>query len=160
MSTLFPLIDGLPGSLSITLRPKVLLDDLAHLKSSGIDTLISLLEPSEAPSIGLCDEAGSCSVLGMTFINHPIRDMHLPEPESFTRFAADVAQRLRNGSHIALHCHASIGRSGMLACIVLGYFGYTAQTALAHVSQRRGVPVPDTEEQAAFIHHIMQVSQA
>jgi len=140
------------------LRPKVLPDDLAHLKRSGIDTLISLLELPEAAAVGLRDEAEGCAALGITFLNHSIRDMHLPEPESFTRFAAGVAQRLRDGSHIALHCHASIGRSGMLSCAVLGHFGFTPRTALAHVSKRRGVTVPDTKAQAAFIHHIMQAS--
>ena len=96
----------------------------------------------------------------MTYLNLPIRDMHLPEETTFAAFAADIAERLRNGSNIALHCYASIGRSGMLSCTVLGHFGYTSQTALTHVSEMRGTPVPDTAEQAAFIERIMSTSIA
>ena len=131
-------------------------DDLAHLKSFGIDTLISLLEPSEAAEIGLNGEAEECSNLGMSFLNHPIRDMHLPDPEPFTRFAVDVAHQIRSDHHIAVHCHASIGRSGMLACTVLGHFGFTAAEALRHVSEKRGATVPDTKQQAAFIQQVIR----
>jgi len=136
-------------------RPQDLPNDLHSIKSAGVNTIISLLEPSEAAIVGLQSEPETCSALGITFLNHPIRDMHLPDPVAFGTFAAEIATRLRNGSSIAIHCHASIGRSGMLACTVLGHFGFTSNRAIAHVSKMRGVPVPDTAEQAAFIHRIM-----
>jgi protein-tyrosine phosphatase len=136
-------------------RPQTLPDDIAAVKAAGVDTIMSLLEPAEAAKIGLAAQEAACSAQGIAFLNHPIRDMHLPEATAFAALAADVAARLRNGSNIALHCYASIGRSGMLACTILGHFGYTSQTALSHVSQMRGKPVPDTEEQAAFIKQIM-----
>lgn len=81
--------------------------------------------------------------------------MHLPDPAAFAAFAADIAARLREGSRVAVHCHASIGRSGMLACLVLGHFGYSAPRALAHTSTMRGTPVPDTIAQTDFIHHMI-----
>ena len=120
-----------------------------------MQTVISLLEPAEAATVGLSEQPRVCAELGLTFLNHPVRDMHLPEPVAFATFAKDIAHRIRGGDHIAVHCHASIGRSGMLTCAVLGHFGYASDTALAHVTKRRGVPVPDTAEQTAFIHKIM-----
>jgi protein-tyrosine phosphatase len=116
---------------------------------------VSLLEPSEAADIGLKEEERVCADLGIKFVLHPVRDMHLPEPAAFAALTADLASRLRDGAYIAVHCYASIGRSGMLACATLGHFGYAPAEAIAHVSQMRGTPVPDTPEQAAFIHHIM-----
>ena len=90
----------------------------------------------------------------MTFLSHPIRDMHLPDPDSFAVFAADLAERLMNGANIAVHCYASIGRSGMLTCSTLGHFGLRSRDALSTCQrQMRGVPVPDTAEQAAFVHN-------
>jgi protein-tyrosine phosphatase len=133
-------------------RPQVLLRDLTLVKNAGIDTIISLLEPAEAAKFGLSGESDACAQLDMSFLSHPIRDMHLPDPETFTAFVAHVAERVNNGGRIALHCYASIGRSGMLACTVLGHFGFNAEAALLHVNEKRGVPVPDTTEQAAFIH--------
>lgn len=136
-------------------RPRLLPDDISAVRHAGVDTVISLLEPDEALRVGLSTQADSCDDLGITFLNHPIRDMSLPDPRTFAAFAAEVAERLRNGSNVALHCHASIGRSGMLACTVLGHFGHTAQTALTHVSKMRGTTVPDTAEQENFIRLAM-----
>jgi protein-tyrosine phosphatase len=141
-------------------RPQVLPDDLACVQAAGITTIISLLEPAEAATVGLASQADHCAALGFTFLNHPIRDMHLPDPAAFAIFAADIATRLRNGDHIALHCYASIGRSGMLSCTVLGQFGHDAASAITHVSTKRGTPVPDTAEQTAFIHSIIAGSRA
>lgn len=139
----------------ITTRPRVLPDDLETLKAAGIQTLVSLQEPQEAAAVGLKTQAQTCADIGIDFLNHPIRDMHLPDAAPFRSFAAALAARLQESDNIAIHCYASIGRSGMLACAVLGHFGYTSTTALAHVSKMRGTPVPDTAEQTAFIHKIM-----
>jgi protein-tyrosine phosphatase len=152
---LYRIAADLPGTLSIMARPLPLQGDLAAVKAAGVDTVISLLEPDEAAAAGIAAEADTCAALGLIFLNHPVRDMQLPEPESFAGFAVQIANRLLGGACISLHCYASIGRSGMLACTVLGHFGYTPDRALAHVSAQRGTAVPDTAAQAAFIHRIM-----
>ncbi len=134
-------------------RPQEVLADITSVRDAGIDTIVSLLEPAEAAKFGLKDEDEICVGLGMTFLNHPIRDMHLPDPDSFVVFTANLAERLMNGANIAVHCYASIGRSGMLTCSTLGHFDFDPEIALEHVSAKRGVPVPDTAEQAAFIRN-------
>ncbi len=139
-------------------RPRSLPDDLASVKAVGITAVISLLESAEAVKTGLAGEAAACTALGLSFLTHPIRDMHLPDHAPFQSFAADIATRIRSGEHVAIHCYASIGRSSMLACTVLGHFGHTPRTAIAHISKMRGTAVPDTPEQAEFIHRIMAAS--
>jgi protein-tyrosine phosphatase len=134
-------------------RPQEVLADITSVRDAGIDTIVSLLEPTEAAKFGLKDEDEICVGLGMTFLSHPIRDMHLPDPDSFVVFTANLAERLMNGANIAVHCYASIGRSGMLTCSTLGHFDFDPEMALEHVSAKRGVPVPDTAEQAAFVHN-------
>lgn len=132
-------------------RPQDVLRDIAAVQNAGVDTIVSLLEPTEAVKFGLRDEADVCASMGITFLNHPIRDMHLPDPDSFAAFTPHLASRLQNGANIAVHCYASIGRSGMLTCSTLGHFGFDAEAALQLVSSKRGVPVPDTREQTTFI---------
>lgn len=136
-------------------RPREVLADITSVRDAGIDTIVSLLEPTEAAKFDLKDEAEICAALDITFLNHPIRDMRLPDPDSFAAFTADLADRLIHGANIAVHCYASIGRSGMLTCSILGHFGFDAEMALQHVSAKRGVPVPDTPEQAAFIRTLI-----
>ena len=144
----------MPGALTIMTRPQNLYDDIKTARSAGITTIISLLEPQEAARIGLKDEAEACAKYGITFLSHPIRDMHLPAPAAFNTFAQTIAACIQNGEHAALHCYASIGRSGMLTCAILGHFGYDAAAAITHTTKMRGSPIPDTAEQAAFIHQI------
>ncbi len=50
-----------------------------------------------------------------------------------------------------IHCRAGIGRSGMLAACVLVKAGLDPEAALQRVSEARGCPVPDTEEQRAWV---------
>ncbi|MEQ6249195.1 hypothetical protein ABMC89_09930 [Sulfitobacter sp. HNIBRBA3233] len=126
--------------------------DLDRIRAAGIDTVVSLLERHEAAALGLQDEALLCDRAGLRFLNHPIPDMALPEAASFNRLVDDLAARLRAGESVAVHCRASIGRTGMVCAGVLGRFGRGAEDAIATVSAARGVTVPDTAEQAAFIH--------
>ena len=129
-------------------RPQEVLADITSVRDAGIDTIVSLLEPTEAAKFGLKDEDEICVGLGMTFLSHPIRDMHLPDPDSFVVFTANLAERLMNGANIAVHCYASIGRSGMLTCSTLGRSRWSIarslQTlplaAMAAPAARVGVP--------------------
>ncbi|KIN74069.1 Dual specificity protein phosphatase [Sulfitobacter guttiformis KCTC 32187] len=131
-------------------------DDIKTTRSAGVTTLISLLEPDEAKRCGLEKEAEICNSFDITFQNYPIRDMHLPEPAAFAAFAEQIAIRIRAGENVALHCYASIGRSGMLTCAILGHFGYIGATAIAHTSKMRGQQIPDTPQQVEFITQIME----
>ncbi len=131
--------------------------DLTAVQEQGVDTVLSLLDPSEAVLVGLVHQAGICAELGMTFLTHPVPDMQLPLFEPFEALLSNLSARLDEGAHIAVHCHASIGRSGILACCLLGrQQGISARDAIARVSIARGVPVPDTDEQVDFIRRILE----
>jgi protein-tyrosine phosphatase len=101
--------------------------------------------------LGLAGEPRLCHDFGMDFRQHPILDRGVPEPAAFVRLARDVYGQLGAGRSIAIHCRAGIGRSGMLACAVAVLTGLDCDAAIALVSAARGVRVPDTEEQAAFL---------
>lgn len=129
--------------------------DLSAWRAAGIGTVVSLLEPDEAARLGIGNEKVMCRTAGLDYVNFPIPDMQLPDRAAFTTFASTLASRIRAGDHLAVHCRASIGRTGMLTCAVLGQFAYDASAALAHVSAARGVAVPDTPAQRAFIHDLL-----
>ncbi|TXH69619.1 MAG: hypothetical protein E6Q83_09380 [Thiothrix sp.] len=50
-----------------------------------------------------------------------------------------------------IHCRAGIGRTSLIAGAVLILLGLKPEAALKHLSQARGVQVPDTEEQAQWL---------
>jgi protein-tyrosine phosphatase len=154
-------VEGDPQiKLAIVLKPRGddwLKDDLVNIRRGGssaqeVDTLVSLLEPDEAIWLGLGDEKRLAEEAGMTFLSYPIRDVHVPENvHTFRVFVAGLAERLRAGERIGLHCRGSIGRAPTTAACTLVHLGWKAQDALDAIQEARGFPIPDTEEQLRWI---------
>lgn len=149
-------IDGNPRpGLAIVTRPRGtdwLEEEMRMLKRGGIDTLVSLLEPHEAEWLGLEDEGAQADKAGIEFLNFPITDTQVPTDfDRFRTFASDLAARLRNSERIGVHCRGSIGRATITAACTLIHLGWQPASALAAVEATRGCPVPDTEEQQAWI---------
>lgn len=127
-------------------------NEMLVLKDGGIDTLVSLLEPREAEWLGLENEGMEAQKAGIAFLNFPITDTTVPwNVPRFRTFVSDLAARLRNGEHIGVHCRGSIGRATVTAACTLIHLGCKPSAALAAVEAARGCPVPDTEEQRAWI---------
>jgi protein-tyrosine phosphatase len=144
-----------PVGLAIVLRPrgeKELKEDLADIKRSGVETLVSLLESNEARWLGLAEEGPLAEEAGMHFLSYPIFDVHVPDDvNTFREFAAGLADRLRSGDRIGVHCRGSIGRSTVTAACVLIHLGWKPKKALTAIQQARRWHVPDTREQRRWI---------
>ena len=144
-----------PVALAIVLCPRAddqLSDELRQIRQSGVDTLVSLLEPREAAWLGLADEGWLAEQAGMSFLQYPIRDASVPrDTASFQGFVADLAQRLRAGERIAVHCRGCIGRAPVTVACTLVHLGWSPAAALAAITRARGCTVPDTVEQQHWI---------
>ena len=55
------------------------------------------------------------------------------------------------GKSIVIHCRQRVGRSAMIAACLLAEFGATVADAFERIKQARGCPVPDTEDQRAWV---------
>jgi len=144
-----------PVPLAIVLCPyggSILQDELREIARSGVQTLVSLLEPDEADWLGLSEESALAGELGMHFLSYPIQDVHVPANEStFRTFVATLAGRLRAGERIGMHCRGSIGRSPLTAACTLIHLGWDAKDALEAIQAARGSVIPDTTEQLRWI---------
>jgi len=76
-------IAGLPfGPLAVMPRPRAgdwLAGEVASWRQSGLDVIVSLLEPGEVNELELDEEQSLCEQTGVTFLSFPIPDRGLPE---------------------------------------------------------------------------------
>jgi protein-tyrosine phosphatase len=146
--------------LAIMPRPRSgewLADEIAGYKRLGVQTVVSLLESHEARELDLADEGPLCRAANLQFLSFPIADRGVPRNSvEFAKLVESIAQRLRSGDSVAIHCRAGIGRSGLLAACVLGTFGVAPDSAFAMLGRVRGVAVPDTDAQVAWVHDYLR----
>lgn len=141
--------------LAIVPRPRGsdwLRDDLLQLREAGIDVLVSLLSDHEAWALGLSEEGTIAEELGMRFISHPIPDREIPgDLAGFRQLIANLAVDVRAGKSVGAHCRACIGRSTVLIASLMISLGADGEEALRQIAEARGLEVPDTPEQRAWI---------
>ena len=88
---------------------------------------------------------------GVVFARLPVADYGTPSLPALAAMADRLAARLAKGASVHLHCAGGMGRSGLLACAVLGVEGAAPDQAMARVGEARGKPVPETDAQRALL---------
>lgn len=143
------------GFLAIMARPAAgewIDDEFRDLARAGIDVIVSLLEPDETYEVGLEKEKEYCEKYGIEFLSYPIRDRAIPKSASeIAQLSKQLYKLIHSGKGVAIHCRAGIGRTGMIAASVLVQAGYNVEDAFSLISDTRGIPVPDTEEQYNWV---------
>lgn len=144
-----------PGRLAIAARPQGgdnLDTAIADCRADGVDRIVRLLEPHEIHELQLVAQAPTCTRHGILLQDFPIPDRGVP---ANAMKAAALAQALRadifDGQSVLIHCRAGIGRSALLAAAVLVATGLDPDTAFDRIRTARGVTVPDTDAQRAWI---------
>jgi protein-tyrosine phosphatase/energy-coupling factor transporter ATP-binding protein EcfA2 len=137
-----------PGQVAGLGWPGLLTDenaDLSALVNAGIGLLVSLTE-KPFPRARL-------EPFGITSLHLPIVDMGVPEPERTGVLLDAVRAQVDQGTAVAFHCHAGLGRTGMMLAAYLVWTGTPAAEAVARVRgiNRRFI---QTDEQLAFVHRL------
>jgi protein-tyrosine phosphatase len=144
-----------PGELAIVPRPRGgdwLEDEIRALKNEQFDVLVSLLTRDELDEFDLATEAALTRAQGLQFCEFPIADLGIPKSIAAARELIDKLRGgLEAGKKIAIHCRQGIGRSGLIAAGVLVASGVDPETAFRQVSAARGLSVPETLEQRAWV---------
>lgn len=102
-----------------------------RLRATGVQTIVNLTQPGEmrrkspAYAEALRNGRVPCPV-----VSFPVKDCASPRNlEAFWELAFDLAQRLKAGKRILIHCAAGVGRTGSLATCVLVALGETPEAA-------------------------------
>jgi protein-tyrosine phosphatase len=127
-------------------------DEIAVLNAQGVDAVLSLLERDEVSELDLSREGVVCAAHGIAFHGYPIPDRGLPaDRAAFLDTMRALAGYVAGGGTLAIHCRAGIGRTSLAAAAILVKGGIPAMQALALIGAARGLTVPDTDEQRAWI---------
>jgi protein-tyrosine phosphatase len=143
------------GFVAIMARPSLQPDapaSIVNIARLGIQLVVSLLEPGEARDLELGSERELVKAHAMDFISFPIPDMGLPPSvEDFARLAKMLFDQVNGGVKTLIHCHAGIGRSGLLVAGILLHCDMDPQQAFAYASRMRGVRIPETPDQEQWL---------
>ncbi len=153
-ATLFTIRRDGPGRLSTMARPQgggLLAGQMRQLAAAGVTICVSMLADAEMLELGLAAEPDAAGAAGIAFSRLPTPDFGVPDRTGTLALAADLASALRDDAGVVVHCRGGVGRSTVLAAAVLVREGLTAAQAVERISAARGMPVPETAEQRAFI---------
>jgi len=143
------------GKLAIAARPRGgdwLEDEIEAWRRLGIATVVSLLTPEEERDLDLIEEPAVAQSHGLGFLSLPIPDREVPASESeVTAMLARLQEILASGHSAVIHCRQGIGRAGLLAACMLVFEGKPPLEAIQTVSQARGVEIPETSGQRAWV---------
>jgi ADP-ribosylglycohydrolase len=127
---------------------------LRALMDVGIDSFLDLTQPDEFEPYDVDLPPG------VHYERRPIRDHSLPSRrEHMVEILRYVDHELRSGRRLYVHCHAGIGRTGMVAGCLLAERGAPGEAALHELNRlwqqcdrsQTWPYVPETDEQAAFV---------
>ncbi|CAG1022440.1 atypical dual specificity phosphatase [Methylococcales bacterium] len=143
-------LHGMPG------RYEALADSLQEIQMLSIIGILSLASLEEierkSPTYAAAIKSNQLSCEYMSF---PIVDYGVPEERrELTILVKDVAERLRSGERLLMHCGAGIGRTGTVACCILIELGLSR--ANAEKSVARAGSHPETASQNELINWYAQ----
>ncbi len=146
-----------PVRLAVVERPRGgawLGDDLAAFRRGGIDVLVSALQPKEERDLSLVEEERHATEAGLEFVRFPIANLGTPPLEIALPILHSLAEAARAGRGVAAHCWASQGRSPTIIAAVSVLLGHHPDHIWPAIREARGIPVPDTNEQRAWVASI------
>ena len=105
-----------------------------------VGMVVTLLEQTEIKTLGLDTLAEYLSQKGIQWFHFPIRNMDAPSTSSeviLQELIINMVKYFNADNAVFIHCHAGLGRTGLVAATVLKSFGMTANAAICAIRRNR-----------------------
>jgi len=127
--------------------------DLTAIRASDATTVVTLMETFEFDLLGVPDLPDRVIGHEMSWTHLPIRDVDVPAATFdavWPDVRADLMRRLDAGERIVLHCRGGLGRTGIVAALLLIEHGAEPETAIREVRKARPGAI-ETAKQEAYV---------
>ena len=134
------------GCLGLTLCPgkkdpgsgwnRDLPEDLELIRDWGATTIITLIEDHEFILLNIERFGYEVEKLGMDWLHLPIRDVDIPDErfeQAWLTAGPGIHERLDGGQRILIHCRGGLGRTGVVAGLILTERGVEPQSAIHRI---------------------------
>ncbi|RJQ82344.1 tyrosine protein phosphatase [Pseudonocardiaceae bacterium YIM PH 21723] len=143
------------GQLSFMAAPEggaQLPEQLRALSALGVHVLVSSLSIRERTERELESEELRAHRLGILWVSLPVPVEGTPAISAARPILRRLAEHLRDGRNIVIHCSDAGGRAPMLATALLALGGVEPTDAWQRVAAARGERVPDNEDQFRWVY--------
>lgn len=128
--------------MSVVPQKDSLSDDLARIVAWRPHMVLTLMEDRELTRAGISSEAllKAFARDSILWRHLPIENLEAPGEEFEAVWPSlwpDLDRELRQGSRLFLHCYAGLGRTGMIASLILTNYGLSARDAMCAVRAAR-----------------------
>ena len=132
-------------------------EDLQVIKKWGATAVVSLIEDHEFAMLHV--ESLGCDVgeLAMDWIHLPILDVSIPDKRFETGwdyYGPKLHARLDAGERVLIHCRGGIGRTGLVAGLVLVERGLNPREAIERVRQARPGAIETMRQEKYVCDHV------
>lgn len=148
-----PLEDLAPGRLFLTGLLTISDDAAGIVADTGADHVLCLVEEHELAT-HVPDYQRWLADSDLTW-RLEISDFGVPSVDEAIDTASRLADRLRSGDNVIVHCFGGIGRTSLIASLGLVALGLDLDAALRLIADSRVGAGPERPEQRAFLDEVV-----
>ena len=146
-------ISHCPGKLSGKIGSSMQLhSDLKSLKKQGVYCIVTLVDDSEIVDLGIKNFTDSISKFNFRHYCEIIKDRSIPSVDQSDNIKAllkNIRNQISLEKNVLVHCNAGLGRSGLIAALLVKTMG-TFPDSISHIRRYRPGAI-ETKEQEDFI---------
>ena len=116
------------------------LDIIEKRPDVHVGMVVTLLEQTEIKTLGLDTLAEYLSQKGIQWFHFPIRNMDAPSTSSeviLQELIINMVKYFNADNAVFIHCHAGLGRTGLLSATVLKSLGLSTDAAVCAIRKNR-----------------------
>ncbi len=127
--------------------------DMARIREWGTTSLVTLMEDHEFDLLGVRQLPFAAQEAGLVWFHLPVRDVSIPDFRFHDRWPGiglRLMEDLTGGGRVVVHCRGGLGRSGIVAALLLIEAGMAGQAAVETVRKARPGAI-ETVQQEAYV---------